>query len=142
MINKCILIGNLGKDPEIKYLEGNIAVCKFSVATNEAYKDKAGNWQNVPTWHDIVIWREAAERAEKQLKKGDKVYIEGKITHRKYTDKEGVERYVTEIVANTFRSLESKEKGSNDNYPSEEHAPAAGGSQGAASSDDDDDLPF
>ena len=89
MVNKVILIGNLGRDPEIRYLEGNIAVARFSVATNESYKDKKGDWQTQTEWHDIVCWRNLAERAEKQLKKGSQVYLEGKLTHRKYQDKEG-----------------------------------------------------
>ena len=69
MVNKVILIGNLGRDPEVRYLEGNVAVAKFSLATNESYKDKKGDWQTVTEWHDIVAWRGLAERAEKQLKK-------------------------------------------------------------------------
>ena len=71
MINKVILVGNLGRDPEVRYLEGNIAVARFSIATNESYKDKTGNWQTLTEWHDIVCWRQLAERAEKQLKKGE-----------------------------------------------------------------------
>ena len=96
MVNKVILIGNLGRDPEVRYLEGNVAVARFSVATNENYKDKKGEWQTATEWHDVVVWRSLAERAEKQLKKGSQVFVEGKLTHRKYQDKEGNDRYVTE----------------------------------------------
>lgn len=108
-INKVILIGNLGRDPEVRYLENGAAVAKFSLATTESYKDKAGEWQNQTEWHDIIMWRFLAERAEKQLKKGKQIYVEGKLTHRKWVDKEGNNRYSTEIVANTFRLLEKKE---------------------------------
>lgn len=109
MINKVILIGNLGKDPEIRKLEGGSSVGKFSVATNESYQDKAGNWQTLTEWHNVVVWRSLAERAEKQLKKGSTVYIEGKLTHRSYKDKDNIDRYVTEVVASLFRSLDKRD---------------------------------
>ncbi len=109
MINKVTLIGNLGRDPEIRHLESGAVVGKFSIATNENYKDKAGEWQTITEWHEIIVWRGLAERAERDLKKGSLCYIDGKITHRKYQDKEGVERNVTEIVANTIRPLEKRE---------------------------------
>ena len=145
MVNKVILIGNLGRDPEVKYLEGNVAVAKFSVATNESYKDKKGEWQTLTEWHDVVAWRALAEYAEKQLKKGSQVYVEGKLTHRKYQDKEGVDRYVTEVVANSFRILDRRDSrpGGEEVYPSEESrkdsssGPSIGGEPHA-----DDDLPF
>ena len=146
MVNKVILIGNLGKDPEIRVLDGGISVARMSIATNESFKDKAGEWQNKAEWHDIVMWRELAERAEKQLKKGHTVYIEGKLTHRKYQDKDGQDRYITEVVANTFRSMEKKEK--SDTFPSANDAPASRTeSQGARENTappptTDDDLPF
>ncbi len=106
MINKVILVGNLGRDPEIRRFENGGIVAKFSVATNESYKDKNGNWQTQTEWHDIACWRGMAERAERELKKGKLVYIEGKITHRKYTDQNNIERYTTEVVANIMRPLE------------------------------------
>lgn len=137
MVNKVILIGNLGKDPELKHLEGNLAVARMSVATNENYKDKNGDWQKHTEWHDIVMWRDLAERAEKQLKKGDTVYVEGKLTHRKYKDKDNNDRYVTEVVANTFRSLERKEKGESSAPLSSSDAPPPPGDSGSY-----DDLPF
>lgn len=111
MLNRVTLIGNLGRDPEVRRLESGIAVAKFSIATNENYKDKSGEWQKVTEWHDIVCWRYLAERAESQLKKGSMVYLEGKLTHRKYQDKEGKDRYITEVVANTFRILNRQEGG-------------------------------
>ena len=109
MINKVILIGNLGKDPEVRTLESGAVVAKFSVATNENYRDKNGEWQKITEWHDIVMWRALAERAQKTLTKGKLVYIEGKLTHRKWTDNNNIERYTTEIVANTFRLLERRD---------------------------------
>jgi single-strand DNA-binding protein len=114
MINKVTLIGRLGGDPEVRHLEGGAAVARFSLATNEYYKDKEGNPQETTEWHNIVVWRDLAERAEKQLKKGGMAYVEGKISYRKYTDKDGVERTITDIVASTFRSLERREGGAGD----------------------------
>lgn len=146
MVNKVILIGNLGRDPEVRYLEGNVAVARFSVATNENYKDKKGEWQTATEWHDVVVWRALAERAEKQLKKGSQVFVEGKLTHRKYQDKEGNDRYVTEVVANSFRVLDRKDSkpgGQEDEFhpqdPNNDASPSTGssGEQHA-----DDDLPF
>jgi single-strand DNA-binding protein len=144
MINKVILIGNLGRDPEVRYLEGNVAVASFSVATNESYKDKKGDWQTITEWHNIVCWRQLAERAEKQLKKGMLIYLEGKLTHRKYQDKEGNDRYTTEVVANTIRILEKREgrPGATDeayaaSNPAYSNTSNTGGEQQA-----DDDLPF
>lgn len=145
MINKVILIGNLGRDPEVRYLEGGIAVARFSVATNESYKDKSGNWQTQTEWHNVVVWRNLAERAEKQLKKGSQIYLEGKLTHRKYQDKDGNDRYVTEVVADTIRILDRKDKPAGqddsehrvDNMQDPNVSNSAAGEQQA-----DDDLPF
>jgi single-strand DNA-binding protein len=103
MINKAILVGNIGKDPEVKTLENGTKVATFSLATSESYKDKNDAWQTLTEWHNIVAWRNLADRAEK-LTKGTMVYIEGKITHRKYNDKDGVERMITDIVASTIVS--------------------------------------
>jgi len=112
MINKVTLIGNLGADPEIRHLENGTAVGRFSVATNESYKDKDGNRQTLTEWHNVVVWRQLAEFAEKYLKKGMQVYVDGKISYRKYADKDGQDRYMTDIVANQFRMLEKREGGS------------------------------
>jgi single-strand DNA-binding protein len=108
-VNKVILIGNLGKDPELKYLEGNIARVNFSLATTEAYKDKTGNRIEHTEWHNIVMWRTNAENAEKMLKKGMQIYVEGKIQSRQWNDKEGQKRNVTEIMVDTFRILQKRE---------------------------------
>jgi len=109
-INKVILIGRLGRDPEVKYLENGAAVAKLGVATTESYKDKQGEWQDITEWHDVIMWRFLAERAEKSLKKVALVYIEGKLKSRKY-QKEGEEnpRKITEVVADTFRLLSKRE---------------------------------
>jgi single-strand DNA-binding protein len=106
MINKVILIGNLGRDPEIRRFENGGIVARFSLATNENYKDKNGEWQTETQWHDISCWRGLAERAERELRKGRLVYVEGKLSHRKYVDKNQIERYATEVVAETIRTLD------------------------------------
>lgn len=152
MVNKVTLIGNLGRDPEVRHFENGSMVAKFSLATNESYRDKAGEWQTITEWHDVVAWRSLAERAERTLKKGSLVYVEGKLTHRKYQDKDGNDRYITEVVANTFRLLEKREAGSGyTNIPSEDDAPGVSyqidsdSSKNASveSQDEaDDDLPF
>ena len=108
MVNKVTLIGHLGGDPEIRTLENGTSVGRFSVATNENYKDKEGNWQSQTEWHNVVVWRDLAERS-KMLKKGSTVYVEGKISYRKYTDKDGVEKNLTDIVAASFRMLDKRE---------------------------------
>lgn len=126
MINRVTLIGNLGRDPEIRRLENGSAVAKFSLATNESYRDKNGEWQTQTEWHDVVMWRSLAERAERDLKKGKLVYIEGKLTHRKWQDKDGNDRRTTEVVAYTFRLLEKRENtGSqfHSGFPSASDAP-------------------
>jgi single-strand DNA-binding protein len=119
MINKVTLIGHLGGDPEIRTLENGTLVGRFSLATNENYKDKEGNWQSQTEWHNVVVWREQAEKA-KSLVKGNTVYVEGKISHRKYTDKDGVEKSLTDIVANYFRGLDKREASQTDNRSPEE----------------------
>jgi single-strand DNA-binding protein len=146
MVNKVILIGNLGRDPEVRYLEGNVAVAKFSVATNESYKDKKGEWQTNTEWHEIVAWRLLAERAEKQLKKGSQVYVEGKLTHRKYQDKEGNDKYITEVVAMSFRVLDRRDSrpgGSDDDFHAEDSSQDSTSTTGSSGEQQaDDDLPF
>lgn len=116
MVNKVTLIGRLGKDPETRHLENGAVVSKFSIATTERYTTKDGNRQENTEWHDIVCWRKLAELSERLLKKGKLVYVEGKLTHRKYDDKNGITRYITEVAANTFQILERLESdGGNSN---------------------------
>lgn len=97
-VNKVILVGNLGDEPEIKNLDNNVKVVKFSLATNETYKDHTGQSHTHTDWHSIVLWRGLAELAEKYLHKGSMIYLEGKIKTRNYEDKQGEKRYVTEII--------------------------------------------
>ena len=109
MINKITLVGHLGQDPEVRRLENGTPVGRFSVATSENYKDAAGDWQSQTEWHNVVVWRSIAEQAEKVLKKGSLVFVEGKLTHRKFTDKNGIERISTDVVASLMRSLDKRE---------------------------------
>ena len=130
MVNKVILIGNLGKDPEVRHLESGSVVAKFSVATNENYRDKSGEWQTITEWHNVVVWRGLAEKAERSLKKGMQVYIEGKLTTRKWQDTNGNDRYTTDIVANYLRALDKKDSQTSggSNFPSaEDEAKSFGG---------------
>jgi single-strand DNA-binding protein len=108
-VNKVILVGNLGKDPEVRHLEGGTSVAKFSLATSEVFKDKSGNRNEQTEWHNIVVWRGLADVAEKYLKKGMTIYLEGKLRSRSWDDKEGHKHYTTEIVADTFTILSKKE---------------------------------
>ena len=107
-VNKVILVGNLGKDPEVRHLEGGVSVAHFTVATNEYYKDKQGTRVERTEWHNISAWRGLADMADKYLKKGQQVYIEGKLRSRQYQDKDNVTRYVTEIIADEISMLGSR----------------------------------
>lgn len=108
-VNKVILIGHLGKDPEVRHLEGGNTVANFTMATNEYYKDKQGTRVERTEWHNIAAWRNLAELAEKYLRKGQQVYVEGRIRTRQYQDKENQTRYVTEIVAEEISLLSSRQ---------------------------------
>jgi len=149
-INKVILIGNLGKDPEIRHLEGGVAVARFSLATSETYKDKTGNKVDRTEWHNIVLWRGLAEVAEKYLKKGQSVYIEGKIRTNSYQDKEGIQRYSTEIVADNMTMLGGRGEGSGNGQGNNAQESGSGYNSNntakpemsAAYDSEPDDLPF
>lgn len=108
-VNKVILVGNLGKDPELRYTPSGTAVVTFSLATTERYKDRDGNRQEKTDWHNIVAWRQLAEICGKYLHKGKQVYIEGKIQTRSYDDRDGNKRYITEIVADQMQMLGSRD---------------------------------
>jgi len=115
-INKVILVGNLGKDPEVRYLEGGTAVANFPIATSETYKDRnTGEKKTVTEWHNVVVWRKLAEIAEKYLKKGNQIYIEGKLRTRQWQDKDGNNRYTTEIVGDSLQMLGKKDDTNNTN---------------------------
>lgn len=107
-LNKVSLIGNLGKDPDIQYVEGNVAVVKISLATTEIFKDKTGGTHSQTEWHSVVLWRGLAELAHQYLNKGSLVFIEGKLKTRSYDDKENIKRYVTEIIADQLILLDKK----------------------------------
>ena len=107
-LNKVMLIGHLGKDPEVQHLDQGVTLAKFSLATSEDYKDKTGQRVKQTEWHNVVIWRKLAEVAEQYLKKGSLIYLEGKIRTRSWEDKEGNKRYSTEIVADNFTMLDKK----------------------------------
>lgn len=138
-VNKVILVGNLGKDPEVRHLESGAVVANFPLATSETYKDrKTGERITQTEWHNVVIWRGLAEVAEKYLKKGSSVYVEGKLRTRSWDDKEGNKRYTTEIVADNMTMLGGR---GSDGADSENSNPSSAGS---SSFDDDSsgDLPF
>lgn len=123
-VNKVILVGNLGRDPEVRTIENGVKVANFTLATTEVYRTKDGNKAEQTEWHRIVLWRGLAEVAERYLRKGKSVYIEGKLTTRKYTDKDGVERTVTEIVADNMVMLGAREQGSEYIPPPQAERPA------------------
>ena len=104
-VNKVILIGNLGKDPEVRYLDSGVAVANLSLATSENYKNKEGERVTQTEWHDVVLWRGLAEVAEKYLKKGSSIYVEGKLRTNKWVDKDENTRYKTEILADKLTML-------------------------------------
>lgn len=128
-VNKVILVGRLGRDPETRYTGGGQAVANFSVATDESYKDKAGERQKRTEWHKIVVWGKQAEIAQQYLKKGSLVFIEGRIQSREWQDKEGQKRTSFEIVANNFRMLGGRSDGGG----------SGGGSMGGGSRAEDHD---
>ncbi len=134
-LNKVMLIGNLGKDPELKYTPSGVAVATFSIATSEQWKDQDGNAQERTEWHNIVAWRKLAEIVGEYLKKGKKVYVEGKLQTRNY-EKDGVKRYVTEIVADQLIMLDGGGQRNGGGSSTEESIPASSGAP------KDDDLPF
>ena len=105
MINKVILVGNVGRDPEVRYLDNGVVIAKFPIATSETYTNKSGEKVTNTEWHNIVLWRKLAEVADKYIKKGSSLYIEGKIRSRSYEDKDGIKRYITEIVADNMQML-------------------------------------
>ena len=114
MLNKVTLIGHLGRAPEVRYMPNGDAVCNFSIATSESWKDAQGNKQTRTEWHAITLYRKLAEIAGQYLKKGSLIYLEGKIQSRKYTDKQGIERTAYEIIGNEMKML-----GGRDNQPAQ-----------------------
>lgn len=111
-VNRVILVGNLGKDPEIRYMPNGDAVANFSIATSESWKDKSGERVTRTEWHNIIIYRKLAEIAGQYLKKGSSVYLEGRIQSRKYTGKDGIERTAYEIICSEMKMMDAKSSGS------------------------------
>ena len=107
-VNRVMLIGNLGRDPDVQYLEGNIAVAKFPLATTETFKDRAGKLISQTEWHTVVLWRGLAELAQKYLHKGSLVYIEGRLRTRSWEDKEGNKKFATEVVGDNLIMLDKR----------------------------------
>tara|TARA_B100001741_G_scaffold175493_1_gene144685 strand:- start:947 stop:1390 length:444 start_codon:yes stop_codon:yes gene_type:complete len=142
-INKVILVGNLGQDPEVKYTAGGAAVTTLSLATSESWKDKdTGQDQEKTEWHRVVLWRRLAEIAGEYLKKGSKVYIEGQLQTRKW-EQDGQTRYTTEVVGRDMQFLDSRGNTSSDNSSSYEDVNQDMGSQNLPDSGiTDDDIPF
>ena len=136
-VNKVILIGNLGKDPEVKHLESGTVLAKFSLATTEAYKNKNNEKVTNTEWHNIVFFGPQAEIIEKYVKKGDPLYIEGKIRSRSYDDKEGNKRYITEIFGDSMEMLGRKRDNNSSPSPQESAANTV-----PSDSQEGDDLPF
>ena len=143
-INKVILVGNLGKDPEVRHLEGGAVVAKFPLATSETYKTKDGQRVDQTEWHNIVMWRGLAESAEKYLRKGSLVYIEGKIRTRSWDDKDGNKRFATEIVADTMTMLSSRKPDDTHQHGTAEQKPASTEETPSVDlgTNSSDDLPF
>ncbi len=152
-VNKVILIGNLGKDPETRYMSSGEAVTNITLATTETWKDKNGEKQEKTEWHRVTFYRKLAEIAGEYLKKGRSVYVEGRLETRKWTDKNGVDRYTTEVIATDMKMLGSRSgSDSFDTSERDEHEPGPGSSSSPARSspgrnntgfdDMEDDIPF
>ena len=145
-VNKVILVGNLGKDPEIRYLPNGEAVSNCTIATTDSWKDKtSGEKKEATEWHRVVFYRRLAEIAGQYLKKGSQVFIEGSLKTRKWTDKEGHERYTTEIVADAMQMLGSRQGGGDSTSSATRPAgasPAPAATGGSGFGDTENDIPF
>ncbi|MBX3029097.1 MAG: single-stranded DNA-binding protein [Chloroflexi bacterium] len=154
-LNKCMIIGNLGRDPEMRYTPSGQAVTQFTVATNRNYRDQQGEWQSETEWFRVVVWGQQAERTAERLRKGNKVYVEGRIQTRQWEDQTGNKRYTTELIANQVTSLERRDRDEDAPFPegqggfgggsgSSGGGGSSGGSRPPSGGDDGDfdDLPF
>ena len=142
MVNKAIIIGNLGRDPEVRFTSGGRAVAKFSVATTERWTDQQGQRQEKTEWHNIVVWGKQAETCGQYLSKGRQVYVEGRITTRSYDDKEGNKRYTTEIVARDVRFLGGGGGSGGSGRGGDDSGFVAPPGEDAGGPPADDDIPF
>lgn len=140
-VNKAIILGRVGKDPEIRYMPNGEAVANFSIATSETWKDKSGEKQEKTEWHNITAYRKLAEIIGEYVKKGSLIYIEGRIQTRKWQDKEGKDRYTTEIVADEMQMLSGKQESAQESKPKAQPAQQAPGS-GDKFDTFDDNIPF
>ncbi len=131
-VNKVILVGNLGKDPDVQFLEGNIAVAKFSLATTETYKDRTGKLISQTEWHMVVLWRGLAELAQKYLHKGSLVFIEGRLKTRSWEDKDGNKKFATEVIGENMIMLDKRGEGG---FAQGGHETSAEGMEGFSNSD-------
>ena len=145
-VNKAIIVGNLGRDPEIRYTKGGSPVCQLSVATTRAYTNKNNDRVEETEWHRIVVWGKSAEHCNSFLSKGRQVYVEGRIQTRSYEDKDGIKRYSTEIVSDTVQFLGSRGGQASDGVPSQFSPPSSSGAPSNYAAPptlgDDDDIPF
>lgn len=142
-VNRVTLIGNLGKDPEMQYLEGNIGVAKFSLATTETYKDRGGKLVSQTEWHIVVLWRGLADLAQKYLHKGSLVYIEGRLRTRSWEDKEGNKKFATEVVGDNLIMLDKRGEGHGvNNGSSHDHLEGISNSDIPPVGETSEDLPF
>jgi single-strand DNA-binding protein len=147
-LNKCMIIGNLGRDPEMRYTPSGQAVTQFTVATNRRWRDQQNEWQEETEWFRVVVWGQQAERTAERLRKGNKVYVEGRIQTRQWEDQSGQKRSTTELIANQVTSLERREREDEAPFPDERPggAPVSASAPSrpatADSGDDFDDLPF
>ena len=149
--NKIILVGNLGRDPELRYTPQGLAVCDFSMATNERKKDKSGEYHDVPTWFRVTLWRNQAENAAKYLTKGSPVYVEGRLGVEEWTDRDGKSRYTLEVQATDMQFISAGPRGdSEEEYSGGGQAEFAGpadrstggGAAAAPAPSGEDDIPF
>ena len=141
-VNKVIIVGNLGRDPELRYIQSGQAVANFSVATNEKWKDKEGNNQERTEWHRIVVWGKSAENCAQYLQKGRSVYIEGKLQTREWEDKEGNKRSTTEVVAQTVQFLGGRGGSAGGDSSTDRDAPPETGSGSGGVGPPPSDPPF
>jgi len=141
-VNRVILIGNLGKDPDVQFLEGNIGVAKFSLATTETFKDRTGKLISQTEWHTVVLWRGLAELAQKYLHKGSLVYIEGRLRTRSWEDKDGNKKFATEVVGDNLIMLDKKLDAGHSAIPGPEALEGLNGNDPATVNEPSPDLPF
>jgi single-strand DNA-binding protein len=145
-VNKAILVGRLGRDPETRYTSGGQAVCNFTLATDESYKDRSGERQKRTEWHRIVVWGKQAEIAQQYLHKGSLIFVEGRIQSRQWDDREGQKRTTVEIVANSFRMLggrgDAASSGAGAMGGAEPEISSPAGDEGHGAEVSDEDIPF